>query len=841
MKTNRIAPLHRIRTAAFSFLLLAAGASAFAAVSGRGETPESRRIDRLDTRHYVLEAQHALRPYELQRLEAAGCEIQKVVGEARYVVRIDKETPLQEDDPLFRALRTIDADSKIAPGVRSRQAQLEPMAGLNVLFHDDMTFDAAAALVLSLGGSLDNPLRTSFELPRRLRIQLPKDALDALAANEGVYAIFNRSPRTKVDNAGAAIISNVVPLYSAPYGLSGEGVTVTVFDIGKAQADHPEFGGRLTSHATSATSRHPTHVSGTIGAAGLDPNAKGMAPKATIHQFDINDNSGDYAGTKETNDVALHASADSNSWGYILGWDFPEGSTDWVWAENEILFGAYTFENAALDHLTRSTGTLMSHSAGNDAASGGPGVAPFKHLHVDNNANPVKGVFWCYDASNVSANHDCPSSFTTMGCNKCESVKHPPNGPFGSIGWLAGSKDVITVGAVDNTLAHNIASFSSRGPTHDGRVKPDVVAKGVSVYSTVPTSTYLAINGTSMSTPVVSGISALLVEQWRKSFAGANPTPVMLKTLLIHGAQDLGNPGPDYEYGFGLVNAQASVDVIRADAATPGSRFRVASVATGAKMEFPFTLTAAQNLRVTLGWSDPENVLGADELAARTLIDDLDLTVIGPTGATVQAYLLDPANPSANATRGRNNVDNTEQVEIANAAPGAYKIVVTGTSVDAKFTPQEFVLVSNATLTGSTAACSDLFEPNDAADTAFGYLSSGESVSARTCSASDADFFKILVTRSGVVSATVTATDTPLKVTLTQNGGLSLGLSQQTTIPAGGTGTVSTNVGTGTGQVITAIPFTVKIEPDGTVGTNGSYTLKTTFSASTVRRRSARH
>jgi subtilisin-like proprotein convertase family protein len=836
MTINRVAPMPFVRTAAFSLLLLAAGTAVFAAVPDRGDTPESRHIDRLETRHYVLEAQHALRPYELQRLEAAGCEVQKVVGEARYVVRIDKATTLQEDDPLFRALRSFDPASKIAPGVQSRQAPLEPLAELNVLFHDDVTFDAAAALVLSLGGRLDHPLRTSFELPRRLHIQLPKDALGVLAADEAVYAVFGRSPRTKVDNAGAAIISNVVPLYSAPYSLSGDGVTVTVFDIGRAQADHREFGGRVTAHGSSAISEHPTHVSGTIGATGLDTGAKGMAPNVTIHQFDINDNSGDYLNAKETNDGSLHASVDSNSWGYILGWDFPATSSDWVWTENEILFGGYTFESAALDHLTRANGTLMAHSAGNDAANGGPGVAPFKHLHVNNQGDAVKNVLWCYDVSNVSTTNDCPASFTAMGCNKCEAVKHPANGPFGSLGLLAGAKDIITVGAVDNTLAHNIASFSSRGPTRDSRVKPDVVAKGVNVYSTIPTNAYAAKSGTSMATPVVSGISALMVEQWRKSFPGTNPSPVMLKTLLIQGAQDLGNPGPDYQYGFGLANAQASVDLIRADAASPGSRFRVASVATGAKVEFPFTLTAGQNVRVTLGWSDPENVLGADELAGRTLIDDLDLTLIAPNGATVMPYVLDGSNPNTNATRGRNNVDNTEQVEIGNAPGGDWKIVVTGTSVDAKYTPQEFVIASSAVLMGGNSGCSDMFEPNDASDSAFGYLSSGESVTGKTCSATDADFFKILVTRSGTVSATVTATDTPLKVTLT--GG---SVNQQITIAAGATGTVSGSIGSGTGQVITPTPFVVKIEPNGTVGANASYTLKTTFSSSTVRRRSARH
>jgi hypothetical protein len=299
----------------------------------------------------------------------------------------------------------------------------------------------------------------------------------------------------------------------------------------------------------------------------------------------------------------------------------------------------------------------------------------------------------------------------------------------------------------------------------------------------------------------------------------------MLKTLLIEGAQDLGTPGPDYTFGFGLANAQASVDLIRADGANPGSRFRVASVPTGGKMEFPFTLTAAQNVRVTLGWSDPENVLGADELADKTLIDDLDLTIVDPNGNTVLPWKLNGSTPTAAATRDRNSVDNTEQVEISSAVPGNYKIVVTGTSVDAKFTPQEFVLASNAALGAPVVACSDEFEPNDTSATAFGNLGPNASIAARICSATDLDFYKILVTRSGNAQVSVLASDTPLKLTLTGDN-----FTSSTNIAAGASGTISHSVGTGSGLNVPATPFVIKVEPNGTVGASGSYALGVSYS-----------
>jgi subtilisin family serine protease len=124
-------------------------------------------------------------------------------------------------------------------------------------------------------------------------------------------------------------------------------------------------------------------------------------------------------------------------------------------------------------------------------------------------------------------------------------------------------------------------------------VKPDVVARGVNVLSTVPTDNYDRKQGTSMASPVVTGIAALLTEQWRKTFAGANPLPEQLKALILAGADDLGNPGPDYTYGFGLVNAKNAVDLILADGGT-GARIRNMTFAQGRRRRSSSRSTVAQ-------------------------------------------------------------------------------------------------------------------------------------------------------------------------------------------------------------------------------------------------------
>src|SRR5206468_3374698 len=150
----------------------------------------------------------------------------------------------------------------------------------------------------------------------------------------------------------------------------------------------------------------------------------------------------------------------------------------------------------------------------------------------------------------------------------------------------------------------------------------------------------------------VTGTMALFAEQWKRLHGGTAPLPLTLKTLAIAGAEDLGNPGPDYTYGFGLLNAQASIDTIIADNAE-GKRIKIDNATTGSNFDYPVVLPSSKDLRVVLSWFDPEVLtLGSEEVAGKTLVNDLDVRIVGPDGATTSAYVLDPAHTTANATRG---------------------------------------------------------------------------------------------------------------------------------------------------------------------------------------------
>ncbi|HXG59052.1 MAG TPA: S8 family serine peptidase [Thermoanaerobaculia bacterium] len=783
-------------------------------------------------RHFILEPQHVLSGEERAELARRGWEIQKELANGRYLVRI-AGAQAGAGDLLVRSLTPLTTAKKLHPSAYAEAARGKPWARLHVVFHDDTSFDEARAVIAERGGVIEDPFAIDFVWPRRIVARVPSGSVIDLASDERVFVVQGAPKlRAETHNATAASMANVHLVQAAPYGLSGQGVVLSYFELGPADTAHPEFGGRLIGHvAPCATgdndcqgnASHATHVAGTMIASGADARAKGMAPAATLHEYLANE--GEWLDQKEKTLPAIGSVADNNSWGYVLGWrQSGSGSVSWTWTGGDEYIGGYDILSATLDKITRKNGVLLVHSSGNSAAVTGPTAAPYSHYHVDDEGETVTTETYCY--SENGSGTDCPAT-CTAGTKFCETVRHPVRSPYQSVGLMASAKNVVAVGAVGSS--RTIASFSSRGPTRDGRVKPDFVAKGVGTYSTVPSNQYAPSQGTSMAAPVVTGIAALLTEQWRKSFAGASPNAQILKTLLAAGAQEVGNQGPDYTYGYGIPDAKASADLIIADGGT-GRRIRVIDVAQGAQVEFDVTLAAPQDLfRVVLGWADPEVLLFGDELADKTLVNDLDVKVIAPGGATVLPWVLDPKNPAQPATRGVNTVDNMEVVEIVNAPAGSYRIVVTGTRVAAS-PPQKAVVIANGEIGSGQAACLDPNEPNDSQASAYGYLASGQTVSGRICSATDADFFKVRVSAAGTLRATVAATDTPLRVTLLSASGT---LATRD-IAAGASATIEATVGAAAGDVF------VRIDAAGAVGPNGSYTLTVTYPFATQpRRRSA--
>jgi hypothetical protein len=351
-------------------------------------------------------------------------------------------------------------------------------------------------------------------------------------------------------------------------------------------------------------------------------------------------------------------------------------------------------------------------------------------------------------------------------------------------------------------------------------VKPEIVARGIEVYSSIPGgngNAHSVKSGTSMSTPVVTGASALLVEQWRRTNAGADPGPTVLKTLIIAGAQDLGLAGPDFTFGFGLLDAKASADLIIADGAQ-ARRIKQGSLAQGAQFETNVIVPSTQNLRVTLGWEDPPvYFLASDPLTAPTLVNNLDVKVIDPAGNTILPYVLDATRPDAAATTGVNNIDTTEMIDVKNAAPGTYRVVVSAARVTAD-SPQKFVLISNADTGAVAPPCTELYEPNDTEGQALSFVASSQAFTARTCASGDVDYYSFVPNGAGAISATVTSTGTPLRITISGPGIAPVSAD----VPTNGSRTVTAQAGAA------GVHF-VRVEAIGAIGTNTSYSLMLTY------------
>ena len=258
-----------------------------------------------------------------------------------------------------------------------------------------------------------------------------------------------------------------------------------------------------------------------------------------------------------------------------------------------------------------------------------------------------------------------------LHCHSSGNNQTACSGGWGTItGTGKSAKNNVVVGSI--TTDEVLSSFSSCGPVHDGRVKPEIVAMGSNVFSTyTPLNTYGTISGTSMSTPGITGTVALLAQRYKQLNANVLPPSSLIKNIACNTAYDLGTAGPDYRFGFGRVNALAAVKVLEQ------SRYALNTITTGSTNDVTITVPAgASRLRVMLTWNDP----AAAANASFALVNNLDLRVIEGATTTLP-WILDPTNPALAATQADDNISNIEQVTISNPPAGTYTLRVIGEAV----------------------------------------------------------------------------------------------------------------------------------------------------------------
>ncbi len=420
------------------------------------------------------------------------------------------------------------------------------------------------------------------------------------------------------ENRGAGITSRTNQLYSGgSLGISveGQGMLAGVWDAGSPLLTHELFSGRISLQDNSPYLHpHASHVSGTIIGTDNVQNgtARGMAFKG---------NSDNYDWDNDVSEVAAAAAAglliSNHSYGYN-----PFG----VSLER---FGKYDQDSRDFDEISFN--------------------APYYQM------------------------------VCAAGNSRIYGVNTGKNG-FDLITGHALSKNVITVAAVEEVLNYTgpssvvMSEFSSWGPSDDGRIKPDISTKGVHTFSAVDgsNSSYEFYDGTSMASPTVAG-TLLLLQQYYHQLYNSYMKASTLKGLMIHSADETGiAPGPDYKFGWGLINAEKAGGMIRDK--NLFSLLNEEQLAEGETKNFTVNSDGTHPLILTLTWTDPVGNLPSNTLDDPTpnIVNDLDIEVT-KNGVTYYPWKLTASNVNAPATKGINNVDNVEKIEIENAS-GSYAV-----------------------------------------------------------------------------------------------------------------------------------------------------------------------
>ena len=620
-------------------------------------------------------AQLTRQPSEEERkaLSAIGITLVSFVGDTLYTAFV---TPTPDaNHPTFlglvRWLGPIQPTDKIDPKIGAGQFELWADNGdgtvkLLIHFHEDVTPDAAVAQ-LTQAGIAHQPFSEHVYAGN-----VAKSAIPQVAALDGVRWIEegplpnlpeNDSTRAEmnVDAAQAASINGASIFYA---GLDGSGVKVAVFDSG-INADnspgngHNDFAGRLL-RTMDDSGGHGTHVAGIIGASGANSvsncpypggctafQMRGMAPGVRLAPY------GDRTAANFDDAVNNHGAEISNSSQYQT-------------------CGSYDAHAQLLDQFIRG-----------DGSNGGTAVPA--HQMVKSSGNSGTSGQYC----------DAAGYFAVTGS----------------------AKNLLVVGGVEAQNNLNLRQSSSRGPTWDGRLKPDVVGIGCGDSTDHDSQGYVSKCGTSMAAPAVTGILALMTEQYHHSFGAGRPRPSTLRAVVVQNATDLihdpaqpgfaeygwndpdsGQPviyhaGPDWATGYGIANGQRAVNAIRAH------NFVEGTVSPGDPQDsYVINVPAgAPELKFTLVWDDePSNPMLA--ITAAQLVNNLDLTLEGPGGVTIRPWVLAPLPTSSDlpggdadpivrnthimaAARNVDNLNNTEQVQVANPAAGAWTIRINGASL----------------------------------------------------------------------------------------------------------------------------------------------------------------
>ena len=458
-----------------------------------------------------------------------GIRVVEPVGPYGYFVRADagavkslEALPFVEWTGPFRAAYKVNPELLAGATETATDSGLGPIEAVNIGVLADGDVDAVAALVTQLGGTVRRIAPASSDLYRSITATLPTEALPGIAARDDVRWLDAVHTRVLEDERGAQIVFEDFDGVAAPntgpvtgyaanlaaLGVDGTGVTIAICDTGVSTNDavtmHADLAGRFAFAvddqgnplAAADADGHGTHVAGIAagnGASGdTDPEGfvlgQGVASGAQVGAVSLGGAVDDLIATS----AQQGAQVMNNSWAM-------NGS-------------AYSADDRTVDLGVR------------DADPGAAGLTPLVIVFSAGNSGPGAGT--------VTKN---PKNAILVGN---ELNFRPGEGNAGD--------DI-----------RGINNGSSRGPADDGRTLPTVIAPGTDIISArggfraaytdtggVVHNTHARLGGTSMASPHVAGLSALLIDWWRQTRNGQTPSPALIRALLVATTESAqGGPG----------------------------------------------------------------------------------------------------------------------------------------------------------------------------------------------------------------------------------------------------------------------------------------------------------
>ncbi len=625
------------------------------------------------TQHYLVQFRHALSPRERREMRRSGIQFLNYIPAYAYFITGPIEIlQLLEKQENVVALVLIPPETKMEASLREylnnqvESGRFFPFQNhrLNVQlsFFRGTSFPSACE-ILSSHGIVLAASQTAFDFRESLDcVSVPTRNVRDLAEEDSVFMIGGIDPPAQPLNRNAQWTSRIDEIHPgglSDYNLDGAGVTVGLVDVGAVRTTHEQLRGRaFQMDGYEYCSGHSSGVAGTIAGSGEgNAMAQGMAPQATLLCWQqLHD-------LAEIDENAHRIVVSNHSYGAAAGKESSAGQIQWQGDDLPSIaahtYGVYSMKSQSWDRIAYDHDHLMVTAAGN------------------NREMPL---------STSGASYVIPKE--KSGSAMQRSMPQSTSEEYHTLTPLGGTKNGISIGAIHalTTQAQEIdesfmTSFSSWGPTDDGRIKPDLVADGVRLLTVnnVSDVSYQSLGGTSMSSAVVTGAVACLTQLFRIQYHGADPAAPLMKGLLLHTARHAGSgSGPNYRFGWGLLDASAAADFIVSNG-NNDQWMDMDSIAE-TNVEYLCSSSGLGSIKATLVWTDWPGLptSGVQQYHIPNLINDLDLSIIGPDGKHYP-WTLDPEHPAEPARQDRvNRRDNVEQICIETPIAGTYIIRIGG-------------------------------------------------------------------------------------------------------------------------------------------------------------------